>query len=134
MEHSASNHDDDERYNAQNVIDLDFTTSSFTKKDKDGSGPWIMFNLDQVYCIDHILWFNSEGAVARSWNCTHIDCPVCRSCGKYYKANVIMEGETPQGLPILPSCRYGNVLKIRRIGNPFKIAEIAIIGTQGEGT
>ena len=116
-------------FKPQKAIDLDLETSSRTS-DLDGAW-WFKISLDQVHCIDKIVWYNDDGTPHRTWTCSHTECP-CEGeeCSSFPLTVSIEESGSDNILPVL-DCKYGDSIKIQGFTN-FKMSEIAIQGKQGE--
>ena len=127
MEHSGTYQDNEVKNSVEHAIDLDLETGSYTKAGSDG-GPWFKVTLDQVHCVEQVIWYNGRGASFHTWTCSKIDCSSCE--GKYcstHSITVYTEGVTLVKLPSVSDCRYGNRVKLERQGsNPFAVKEIAI--------
>ena len=121
-------------YAAAHAIDLDLSTSSYTRANSDGES-WLKVNLDEVHCIHQVIRY-SEGKPASTWTCTSTDCSTCEPDTDYFcreRSVTVTAEKTEHSLPLIPDCKYGdNVKLVDPNGYDFYVDEIAIIGKQGE--
>ena len=125
--------DEETRNAAAYSIDLDLGTWSKTHPDSDGTA-WFKFTLDQVYCVNQVVNYNSNGTPSLTWTCSQTDCTKCegRWCSDY-SLTVSSEGAVPGNLPPATDCRYGNTVKMQYDTYAFSVCEISIAGKQVVG-
>ena len=131
-EQSATKDDNEYRNGAENVIDLDPTTHSWTDIGSDGT-TWIKIILDKVHCIQKVFTLSSSDSTPiKTWTCTDIDCSNC--VGDYcdrYTLTVSTKGAVSDLSPV-SDCKYGDTAIMQRIEpRAFQVSEIAIVGKQG---
>ena len=119
-------------YGAENVIDLDPVTRSWTVPGSDGT-TWLKIILHKVHCIHKVFTLSSsESTPIKTWTCTNIDCSNC--VGDYcdrYTLTVSTEGAVSDLSPV-SDCKYGDTAIMQRIeSKEFKMFEIAIVGKPG---
>ena len=131
-EQSATKNDKEDSYGAENVIDLDPATQSWTDFGSDGT-TWLKIVLHKVHCIHQVFTLSSSDSTPiKTWTCTNIDCSNCvGSWCSYYTLTVSTEGAVSDLSPV-SDCKYGDTAIMQRIEpNDFKVSEIAIVGKPG---
>ena len=131
-EHSAT-FEDNEDYAAAHAIDLDLSTSSYTRANSDGES-WLKVNLDEVHCIHQVIRYDG-GKPHNIWTCTSTDCSSCEPEDGYYCPNtgLTITAEKANDLPLIADCMNGDTVKLQEnYGDEFPVDEIVIIGKQGE--
>ena len=126
---------DENNYRAANAIDLDFNTKSWPLPGVSGGTPWLKIFLDQIHCVQKVIWYKSNGAAYQTRTCKEDGCSICRGgyCG-FFQLRVSAEGG---GLDLAPisDCKYGDTIKLEKVGGSqsdgFKVPEMAIVGWQG---
>ena len=136
-EHSRANFDNVLKYGAARSIDLDFETGASPVPGSDGT-TWIKVTLDQLYCVDQVMRYYSDGNPCLTWTCSQTDCTDCEGKGRYcnrYSLTVSSVRAVPDNLPSVTDYRYGDTVKLAKIDSySFEAYEIAIIGKKGEIT
>ena len=131
-EQSASMDNDDENYGAGRAIDLDLHTHSTSAAGSDGA-LWLKVVLDQVHCVQKVLWYYGNTQLGLTWTCNINNCASCvgDECNDF-TLTVSREGATPDLSPV-SDCKYGDTVKLERIsgGGMFSVHEIVTIGQQG---
>ena len=124
----------EKKYGAANSIDLDLVTRSHTKPGSDSSTPWLKVTLDQVYCVDQVVWYSKEGDPIRTWTCSQTDCSACKgsTCSRF-SLTVSSERAEPDDLPLVSDCKNGDMVKLERTDHDkgFGVCEISVTGKQG---
>ncbi|XP_063693939.1 uncharacterized protein LOC134825662 [Bolinopsis microptera] len=126
--------DDEEEYGAYLAIDLDLEINSHTTSGKDGKR-WLKITLDQVHCVEQVMYLFSSGNPLNTWTCSIRDCSTCEGSYKFcssFTLTVYTEGAAPDNLSPESNygCKYGDTVKLEAIDN-FIAYEIVIIGKQG---
>ena len=125
MEHSATIISDDV---ASHALDMNLKTRSSTGADSNGNS-WLKISLDDVYCLQRVIWFSETGSPKFTWTCSENDCSDCVGFCSPFSLAVSIEGAESE-LPDISDCRYGDTLEIKRVvdsGNGFLVNEMAII-------
>ena len=89
--------------------------------------------LDQVHCIEQVIWITSSGSPFMTWTCSDGDCSTCEDhLEDQYCTDFILTVYT-EGASLSGS-ECGDTLIIKRIkgDHRYTFTEIAIIGRQGE--
>ena len=132
-EHSAAPSNNEGKYGARLVIDLDLDTCSETKSGSDGTS-WLKVTLDRVHCVEQVMSYWSDGTPLLTWTCTDADCSKC--VGDY--CNIITltvsTDKAVSDLSPISDCKYGDTVKLEfRIGElTVSMYELAIAGKPGK--
>ena len=132
-EHSAARNNDEATNGAGNAIDLVLDTISWTLAGTDGQN-WLKIILDQVHCIEQLIWIKVDGTPLQTWTCVQNDCESCvgdQYCDQY-TTTIITEGVPEPDLSLVQDCSYGDTVKFQRQIGGFKAAEFAVIGKKGK--
>ena len=124
---------------AEHAIDLNLGTQA--QADRDSSNKvWLQVKLDQVYCVQQVIEFGTDGAYQFEWTCSESDCDACihhkdnTNCKKWF-LSVSMTDDNPidTNTNVGNNCKLGNTVRLEKleVTNPLTVAEIAIIGTKG---
>ena len=132
-EQSTTKDNDEEKYGAENAIDLDLETRSFTEADGDGNA-WLIITLDKIYCVEKVIRYKEDGNPSLSWTCAAENgCSNCvgSSCSAF-TLTVSTEGAVSD-LPSESDCKYGDMVKMETIESDrsFNAKEVAVIGKEG---
>ena len=125
----------EEDYGADNAIDQNLGTRSWTVADSDG-GVWFKATLDQVTCVDQIVWYYPSGATFQTWSCSTTGCNCEGVLCDRWSLTVYHEGAV-DNLPSVSGCKYGdtvNVLLEDDSYTTFFVYEISIREKKGEKT
>ena len=136
-ENSRTLDDNEDMYAVHHSIDLDLKTLSGAEPGSDGAN-WLKLTLDQVYCVEQVIWIGRKDKPFFTWTCSMTNCSTCdhdRGNNSYsrcrdFTTTVYTEGANTQNTS--SSCKYGDRVKIERNGSLLVIAEIAITGRQGK--
>ena len=131
MEQSATHNNNEAKYGAGLATDLDLGTYSVTVAGSDGT-MWLKLTLDEVYCVEKVIGYATDGTPLLTWTCTDTDCSKCEGdhCSSY-TLTVSTEGAVSDLSPV-PGCKYGDTVKLERVnGAGFGVYEMAIIGKSG---
>ncbi|KAL5252767.1 hypothetical protein ACHWQZ_G015509 [Mnemiopsis leidyi] len=132
---------------ASNAIDLNCNSKAMAGKNSDNE-IWLKIKLDQVYCVKHVIEYNSDQTNQFKWTCSQDNCDLCgdgshESACDQFSLTVYIESEGPSGdpshdFPLEPNCRNGNAVKLERIdgarSSTITVAEIAVFGQIATGT
>ena len=132
-EHSRT-YEDYEMFAAAHAIDLDLETRSMTGAGSDGT-VWLEIILDQVYCVQQVIWYKDDGSSYNTWTCSETDCSKCEGnhCHIYRDILTVSSKETAQENPShVSGCKYGDTVKLAK-STSFYVYEIAIIGRKLQG-
>ena len=124
---------------ANYAIDLNFSTG--VKSGEASDGIWIEVTLNQIYCVDYVTEYNTDGSDQFRWDCSKDDCSDC----KFQDPNrnteackniplTVTTTDTSLELPQRADCKNGDKVKIQRVsGNSdtVTVAEVAIFGKKG---
>ena len=128
--------DNDGDYGADNAIDQNLGTRSWTVADSDGS-VWFKVTLDQVTCVQQIVWYFSTGIADLTWSCSYTNCACEGEWCNFYSFTVYHEGAI-DNLPSVSGCKYGDTVKILlkddNSYNRFGVYEISITEKKGKIT
>ena len=128
-ENSRTFLDREERYAASRAIDLKLSTTSATQPGADGK-LWLKVKLDKAFCIHQVVWMVYNGKHHRSWTCSFSS---CSSDHNDYSLMVLSERASTDSLPPVADCTYGDTVMLQTtIVSNFHVAELAVIGTEGE--
>ena len=117
---------------AGNAIDMNIGTFTGTIAGSDGRC-WLKVNLGKVFCVQQVIWFDTDGSYYNTWTCLKNDCscsgPICH----LFTLTVSTE-EAVSDLPSVSDCKYGDVVELERTdGGVVNIFELAIIGKSAYG-
>jgi hypothetical protein len=116
----------------KNAIDQDFDTMASISYS--GGNLWLKFGLDQIYCVEQFVRYNSDGTPWQTWTCSNSAC-TCRgtACTRHLMT-LSSTIKLPQNLPSVPGCVYGDTVTMQTKGLTTMIAvrEISIAGKEGE--
>jgi hypothetical protein len=62
-----------EKYAAKYAIDLDIDTKSYATRGSDGTA-WLKLTLDQVYCVEQVVWYYYHGGPLQTRTCSTTGC------------------------------------------------------------
>ena len=117
---------------ADKAIDLDFSTRSFTRPARDGTGSWLEITLPVLSCIERVVWYWSDGDPGITFTCTGTDCSRCKGYCRRYTLTVSTVIST-DSIPQPTDCRLGDTVRLEGTdGISFLVDELAVIGEQGE--
>ena len=120
-------------YAASNAIDLDLKTAAAATTDSTGV-TWLELTLDQVHCVEQVIWIWSDGSPFYTWTCSDTDCSTCEGyCNSNITVIVHSEGATSDNLPSISSCKHGNRVRLERTGGGgVTVSEMAVTRKEGE--
>ena len=124
IEHSATISDEVATY----ALDMNLETRSSTGEDSNGN-VWIKMTLDEVYCLQQVIWFSETGSPKFTWTCLEEDCSDCVGFCSSFSLTVSIEGAESE-LPPISDCRYGDNVVIQKVADSadgFMVNEMAII-------
>ena len=133
VEHSHTFQDNEENNAAAHTIDLNLSTLSGTSSGSDGK-TWLKLKLTELYCIQQVILYRSDGSPSLTWTCSNTDCSTCEGtyCS-YYLLTTSSERTSSDDLPLIASCIYGDTVTLERLKSGWiRVSEIAITGKQGE--
>ena len=123
-EQSATFRDDEEMFGAANAVDLELDNYSFPEPGSDGA-TWLKLTLDQVHCVEQVVWIDYDGSPFITWTCSDGDCSTCEGEGEecsVFLLTVYTEGAS------LSDSQCGDTLKIEKIkSGDYVFSEIVII-------
>ena len=95
---------------------------------------WLKITLDEVYCVQQVIWYQKDEYPFNTWTCTKDDCSNCegKECSPL-TLTVSTEGAVSD-LPSFSDCRYGDTVEIKRIDDAdraFLVYEMAVIKKEG---
>ena len=95
---------------------------------------WLKMTLDEVYCLQQVIWYQKDEYPFNTWTCTKDGCSTCegRECSSY-TMTVSTEGAVSH-LPSISDCRYGDTVETKRSDdstNSFWVYEMAVIKKEG---
>ena len=132
---SRTKYGNEEKYGADNAIDLDLSTMSYSVPASDGTGSWLEIKLPVLSCVERVVWYLSySGNPAATWTCTGTDCSRCEGYS-YWCRYLILTVSTvisTDSIPQPTDCRLGDTIRLERTGHSFGVPELAVIGKQGE--
>ena len=105
--HSASSSNpNDESY----PFDMILSTRATAVADSYGK-IWLKITLDEVYCVQQVIWYQKDEYPFNTWTCTKDDCSNCegKECSPL-TLTVSTEGAV-SGLPSFSDCRYGDTVE-----------------------
>ena len=132
VENSATQNNDKANYGAGHAIDLDLDSRSMTVAGSEGTA-WLKITLEDVDCVQRVIWYYGFGGPYHAWTCSDIDCNDCEGdfCS-YFTLTVSGEGAVSD--PSSESnCKYGDTVKVGTVGGQgFTVYEMAILGKPGD--
>ena len=131
-EQSATLHGREDVNSANNAIDLNLDSMSYSAEGP--GGIWIELTLDDIYCVDKVVQLDWEGDPLLIWTCTSTECFCVGLDACDYTVTVTTKGNLTGDHTPLPDCKYGDTVKMLRTDSllTFQVRELAIIGQQGE--
>ncbi|XP_063679506.1 uncharacterized protein LOC134815005 isoform X1 [Bolinopsis microptera] len=131
-EHSRTNEDNEEYYDATKAVDQNMGTRSWTEADSDG-GIWLKLTLGQVTCVQQIVWYLYDSSLYQTWSCSNTDCTCEGEVCNYYTLAVYNEGAV-DNIPPVSGCIYGDTVKLLKTNDnigSFFVYEISITEKKG---
>ena len=130
---SCTYNGNEDQYGAEHAIDLDLNTRSRTCLGSDGT-VWLQLKLDQVYCVEQVQEYNSNGSSLSTWTCSNTDCSHCDGiyCDSSFSLTVSTEAAV---LYPVSDCKYGDTVKLQYTGRGYDslgVYEISMTGDKGE--
>ena len=132
VEQSKTYNDDIDTYSADFFADLDWGTNARAVSEYDGL--WLRLTFNEVHCIHQVSWWDDASKPFLSWTCSKTDCSKCDQgddcTTEAITTSVLMVGETPENLPSLQDCKYGNVVELLYTGKNEWIEAAEIVVTE----
>ena len=130
---SCTYEDNEDQYGAEHAIDLDLNTSSWTCL-LSGGTVWLQLKLDQVYCVEQVQEYNSNGSSLSTWTCSNTDCSHCEGiyCDSSFSLTVSTEAAV---LYPVSDCKYGDTVKLQYTCKghcSLEVYEISMTGRKSE--
>ena len=130
-EHSNTN-GDSQKYSPEKAFDSNLWTYSNQGVGSDGT-VWLKVNLDQIHCVQQVVWFNLDGSAYLTWNCTSDSCITCggNSCSDF--TLTVSNGGAALDLSPISDCMFGDTVKlVESKAGGFGVYEIVILGRRGK--
>ena len=126
-EHSA-NQDNKPENAVENARDLDLATRSTAGLDSNGK-LWVKLTLDEIHCVEKIVSYRPSGSPYQTWTCPSTACTCEGADCSSFSMTVSSAKSSPQNLPNVPDCVYGDTAMFERPGGTFiSLVEISITG------
>ena len=139
---SGGTKSDDNLNPASHAIDLNLSTMARVAERDSDRKYWLKVKLDRVYCVEKVMYLQTDSSLDLTWTCTRADCSTCYEeeqewgvC-KHFSLTVYEEKVPGEKYALVSDCKLGDTVKLERIHPPgrFNVNEIAIFGKQGKIT
>ena len=142
VEISGGTKSDDNLNPASHAIDLNLSTMARVAERDSDRKYWLKVKLDRVYCVEKVMYLQTDSSLDLTWSCTQADCSTCLAEGdewnfcKHFSLTVYEEKVPGEKFGLVSDCKLGDTVKLERIHPPgrFNVNEIAIFGKQGKIT
>ena len=140
VEISGGTKADDNLNPASHAIDLNLSTMARVAERDSDRKYWLKVKLDRVYCVEKVMYLQTDSSLDLTWTCTRADCSTCYEeeqewgvC-KHFSLTVYEEKVPGEKFGLVSDCKLGDTVRLERIHPPgrFNVNEIAIFGKQGE--
>ena len=125
---SSTKNSDEANSGAGRAIDGDFITKH-EAVGENGGNPWLKIHLDQVYCVEKVVKYNTKDSIWQSWTCTDNGCSCTgTNCADF--TMIVSTEEQTVDTPSISECSFGDTVKYEKKDPTKGLAshEIVVIG------